>query len=312
MTGVLVIGAAGFIGRNVVQHLLDCNRTVVAMDIKPLAPGTFRGESKLTWAAGPADDRTAMSTALKSCSMVVYLVSGSLPATANEHISHEVQHHVAETLAVAEFCEQHGVKSFIFSSSGGTVYGLDSEVPIPETAETRPRNAYGVSKLAIEHYLRLITELRSMRTLSLRISNPYGIGQVAKRAQGFVAAAMNAAWSGETLTIWGDGSSIRDYLFVSDVANAINIALDYTGEASVINIGSGCGNTQRDIISGIEQISNRSINVDYTPSRGIDVRSNVLSIEKAASELAWRPKVDLSQGLLQTWEWWEAGEAAKV
>ncbi|WP_296721668.1 NAD-dependent epimerase/dehydratase family protein [Erythrobacter sp.] len=312
MDGVLVIGAAGFIGRNVVQRLLSVNRHVTAMDIKPLAPGTFHGEKWLSWAAGPADDRSALAASLKNCENVIYLVSGSLPATANAHLAHEVQHHVAETLAVAEFCEQHGMKSFVFSSSGGTVYGLDSEEPIPETAPTSPRNAYGVSKLAIEHYLRLITEIRSMRTISLRISNPYGIGQVAKRAQGFVAAAMNAAWSGETLSIWGDGSVIRDYLFVSDVADAISMALDYDGAESVMNIGSGKGYTQTEIIAGIEQISKRKIKVDYTPSRKIDVRSNVLSIERAAIELGWHPQTSLPEGLAKTWAWWEAGEATMV
>lgn len=310
MGHVLVIGAAGFIGQHTVQVLLSSGRSVVAMDIKALPAGTFADEKHLSWATGPADDRIALAAALKDCSQVIYLVSGSLPATANAHIAHEVQHHVAEALAVAEFCDDQGVQSFIFASSGGTVYGIDSEHPISETASTNPRNAYGVSKLAIEHYLRLIGIMRSMRTLSLRIANPYGVGQVARRAQGFVAAAMQAAWSGQTLPIWGDGSVIRDYVFVSDVADAMAQALDYDGDAHVMNIGSGRGYSQSDIINGIEAISGRKIDVEFTPSRVIDVRSNVLSIERASQELQWRPKIDLSEGLASTWAWWQSGAAA--
>lgn len=309
MAHVLVIGAAGFIGQHTVQALLSLGRSVVAMDIKSLSAGSFLHEEGLSWASGPADDRVALAAALEGCSQVIYLVSGSLPATANAHIAHEVQHHVAEALAVAEFCDQQGIESFIFASSGGTVYGIDSEHPIVETAPTNPRNAYGVSKLAIEHYLRLIGTMRTMRTLSLRISNPYGVGQVARRAQGFVAAAMQAAWSGQTLPIWGDGTVIRDYAFVTDVANAFAKALDYNGSEYVINIGSGLGYSQIDIIKGIEAISGRKINVEFTPSRSIDVRSNVLSIERASREMYWTPEIDLSKGLEKTWSWWSSGTA---
>lgn len=307
MGHVLVIGAAGFIGRHVVDSLISAGRTVSAMDIKSLPPGTFANEERLSWSTGPSDDRVALSSSLIGCSQVVYLVSGSLPATANAHIAHEVQHHVSEALAVAEFCDAQGVEAFVFASSGGTVYGIDSEYPIPETASTSPRNAYGVSKLAIEHYLRLIGAMRSMRTISLRISNPYGVGQVARRAQGFVAAAMHAAWSGQTLPIWGDGSVIRDYVFVSDVANAIVAALDYQGTEHVMNIGSGHGCSQIELLENIENISGRKINVEFTPSRMIDVRSNVLSIERAGHELGWRPSINLSEGLSKTWTWWSSG-----
>ncbi|PHP16955.1 hypothetical protein CG471_25340 [Sphingobium sp. IP1] len=310
MGHVLVVGAAGFIGRHTVEALLASGRSVVAMDIKSLPPGTFPHEDRLSWATGPADDRAALAVALNGCSHVVYLISGSLPATANAHIAHEVQHHVAEALGVAEFCDDQGVQSFIFASSGGTVYGIDSEDPIVETAPTKPRNAYGVSKLAIEHYLRLIGAMRSMRTLSLRISNPYGVGQVARRAQGFIAAAMHAACSDQTLSIWGDGSVIRDYVYVSDVADAIAAALDYQGPADVINIGSGCGYDQKDIIGGIEAVSGRKIDVEFSPSRVIDVRSNVLSVARAAQELDWRAGVGLSEGLSRTWAWWQSGAAA--
>lgn len=310
MGRVLVIGAAGFIGQHTVRALLSRELPVMAMDINTLPSGSFEDETHLCWASGPADDRFALAAALKSCSRVIYLVSGSLPATANSHLAHEVQHHVAEALGVAEFCEAHGVQSFIFASSGGTVYGVDSDHPIPETAANIPRNAYGVSKLAIEHYLRLIGTMRSMRTLSLRISNPYGVGQVARRAQGFVAAAMHSAWSGETLPIWGDGSVVRDYIFVRDVADAMVKALDYTGGSHVINIGSGRGYSQMDILRGIEEVSGRKIPVEFNPSRSIDVKSNVLCVDRASEELNWQPNVDLLDGLETTWAWWQSGQAA--
>lgn len=309
MGHVLVIGAAGFIGRHVVDTLVSAGRSVVAMDIRPLPQGSFVNEEKISWSSGPSTDRVALASALAGCSQVIYLVSGSLPATANAHIAHEVQHHVAEALAVAEICDEEGIEAFVFASSGGTVYGIDSEQPIAETAHTSPRNAYGVSKLAIEHYLRLIGTMRSMRTISLRIANPYGIGQVARRAQGFVAAAMNAAWSGQTLSIWGDGLVIRDYIFVTDVASAMIAALDYQGAHHVLNVGSGRGYRQTDILAEIERISGRKVDVEFTPSRIIDVRSNVLAIDRAGQELGWRPNIDLAEGLAQTWAWWRSGAA---
>ncbi len=109
-----------------------------------------------------------------------------------------------------------------------------------------------MSKLSIEHYLRLLSDLRPMRTVSLRISNPYGEGQRAARGQGIIAAAMQHTVAGTPMTIWGDGTAERDFLHVVDVAQAFVAAAGYRGAENVFNIGSGTSLSLRDTLDAAQ------------------------------------------------------------
>ena len=299
---VLVVGGGGFIGQHIVARLRAARAEVIVMDVF----SRREGPDDLEWIVGSAADQALLASAVAGCQTVIFLANSSLPGSANSDLAAEGNAHVGVTVKAAEICEEQGVTRFIFASSGGTVYGHDSDVPLQEDAPTAPRNAYGVSKLSIEHYLRLRGQLRRLDTLSLRISNPYGEGQRAHRAQGFIAAAMQHGMTGETMSIWGDGSVERDFVYVGDVADAFVRACAYPGGQSEINIGAGRSTSLLDILGAVETALARKIPVRFEANRAIDVKKNVLDIGRARTALDWQPQTELGTGLARTAAWWLA------
>lgn len=300
-SNVLVVGGGGFIGGHVVSALRRAGANVRVLDFVP-APSNLDG---VDWIAGSISDGTLVASSAIGCDAVIFLANASLPGSSQGDFEREASGHVGTTLRVAEICRDLGVKMFVFASSGGTVYGYNSPPDgIGEEGQTQPLNGYGVSKLSIEHYLRLMSGQGPMRALSLRLSNPYGERQTAHRAQGVVAAAMQHAMAGTTMTIWGDGSVERDFIHVEDVALAFVAALSYSGQYSVFNIGSGRAHSVNSILEAVRRQTGRDLRVSYQPDRPIDVHRNVLNIDRAARELGWSPRIDIESGLERTAKWW--------
>lgn len=300
---VLVIGGGGFLGRHVVDAFIQEGTAVSVMDIAP-PPGTL--DNAVDWLTGSITDISLVASAAMGCDAVVFLANSSLPGSSHVDLSVEVRAHVEGTIKVAEVCSSLGVRRFVFASSGGAVYGFDPEVgqALQEDMPTLPRNAYGASKLAIEHYLRLLSTMRELKTVSLRVANPYGEGQRALRAQGVIAAAMQHAMAGTVMPIWGDGLVERDFLYVSDVARAFVAAATHSRSDGLINIGSGRSVSLRDILSLVEAAIGKQLKVAYYPDRQIDVRRSVLDITRAREQLGWEPKIELEEGLSRTAAWW--------
>lgn len=307
-----MLGASGFIGRHVVTELLGRGYRVTAADRNVGATPARQDHNRLDVQNGDLSDEGFVRGLLEGADAVVCLAPNSLPATSNTDLAAEVGAHVQASIRIAELAHAAGVRNLVFASSGGTVYGIDSATPIPEDSPTRPRNAYGASKLAIEHYLRILRELRGLRTVSLRISNPYGAGQNADSGQGFIAMAMRRAYGGEPMTIWGDGRTVRDFLYVRDLARAFAEACAYAGDATVMNIGSGLGYTLLEIARLVERVSGRPLRLCFEPNRKIDVVRNVLDIGLAHQELGWRPATEIEDGMRMTAEWWAKRHIAQA
>lgn len=298
---VLVVGGSGFIGRHVVREMLAAGAEVAVMDIQP----PEEKPAAIDWITGSLTDTALFASAAGGADIVVFLANSSLPGSANTDLSSEVHAHVQVSVKAAEVCHAQGVRRFVYASSGGTVYGVEASEPLTEESRTFPRNAYGVSKLAIEHYLRIISQIRGMETVSLRISNPYGEGQRAHRQQGFVAAAMSHALSGKTLPIWGDGTVERDFIHVSDVARAFVAACAAETPPGTVNIGSGRALSLLEVLDRVEAALGRPVHVALEPGRIIDVHRNVLNIARARDTLGWQPEIGLDEGLARTAKWWQ-------
>lgn len=295
----LVIGVGGFIGRYVARALEAEGHLVVG-----LGPGSTAPAGVGVFHSGRSETTSVLATAVRGCDNVVYLGGTSRPAVGMIRVSDEIARESLHVVDIAELCAAEGVRRFLFTSSGGTVYGLTDGRPVAEARLPDPIGTYGLSKLVAEQALRLVGRRTGLEVVSLRVSNPYGPEQQVKGGQGFVAAACRALVSSEPLVIWGDGSTIRDFVYVEDVAEAYAAALRPRTPPGVYNIGSGEGTSLLDLCRRLEAAAAGRLDIDFQTGRSVDIPTIVLSIAKAASDLGWRPKVGLDDGLMRTIAWW--------
>jgi len=303
----VVLGGGGFMGTNLCRRLYRSGHRVRAFGRTCHFPDELSG---IEWRQGDFLNAEALAAAIEDFDFVFHLVHGATPLAANLAMTADVQRNIIPSITLLDLCGTLGVKRVIFASSGGTVYGIPQEVPTRETAMTDPICAYGISKLAIEKYLTLYERLYSLDFRILRIANPFGPFQVAWKGQGFIAAAVARALAGEPMEIWGDGSVVRDFVYIDDVMDAFEVAITDTGDDRVFNIGTGIGRDLRDVVSAIERQLGTGLAITWAPGRAIDIPQSILSVERAATSLGWRPKTPFDVGLALTIEWIRDNQAA--
>ena len=294
-------------GSHVVEALLRQGTRVRVLD-RPLPAGMrihlpAINPSMLEVVEGDFTNRKDLEVAIEGCDSCIHLITTTLPKTSNDDMTFDVQTNLVGTIGLLDAAVQHGLKKIVYLSSGGTVYGKTSEEKIAENHSTEPLSSYGITKLAVEKYLHVYKTLHGLSSVCLRLSNPYGERQRIDGAQGAVAVFLGSAMRDKPIQIWGDGTSIRDYVYVGDVMSAILKALDYDGLEEVFNIGSGEGQSLLDIIATIETVTGRPLSLNFRPSRSIDASRNVLDISKARHELAWSPQITFSEGIRKMAAW---------
>lgn len=295
----LVVGGNGFIGINLVDRLLEGGSPVRIYD---RGPGRFREPPKdAEYLRGELGNHGAIREAIEGMEVVFHLVSTTLPKTSNDDPIHDVRSNLVDTLQLLESCVEAGVRKVVFASSGGTVYGPPRTVPIIEGHPTDPITSYGIVKLAIEKYLHLFHHLHGLDYAALRISNPYGPFQDPTGQQGAIAVFLQNILAGRPITIWGDGEVVRDYLYVSDLAEALVLASERG--RGVFNIGSGQGASLNQLLEYIATVVGERPEVRYQTGRSLDVPANVLDPDLAKEELGWNPGVDIATGIERTWDW---------
>ena len=296
---VAVIGASGFIGSHLTEYLVRSRIQVVAMSrrLPGLIPPDITNSKYLKLVEADIVNQFDLISALHDVDIVFHLASASLPQTSNTNPILDVNQNLVGGLNVLEAVCKSDVKRVVFASSGGTVYGLPSIVPIPENHPTNPSCAYGITKLALEKYFSLYEKLYGIKSIILRIANPYGERQRLESLQGVVPVFLSRALQHQPLTIFGDGSTVRDFLHVKDVVSALVSSINYEGKHRIFNIGSGTGTSLNKLISLIEQELDYSLSLKFSPARDFDVPTNVLCIQSARQQLSWSPKVSVEQGL---------------
>jgi UDP-glucose 4-epimerase len=301
----LVLGGRGFIGSHLVDRLLE-DGVAVRVLIRRLPADAerepYRSHPLLDVCYGDFNNMLDLMAAMKGCSSCVHLISSTLPKNSNDNMVYDIQTNLVGTVGLLQAAKQLGLSKLVFLSSGGTVYGDVRQIPIDEDHPTNPKTSYGVTKLAIEKYMSIFAS-DALQTVVLRLSNPFGPRQRTNTGQGAIAVFLTSALKGQEINIWGDGSVVRDYVYVADCVSAIARALAYDGHA-VINIGSGVGRSLTDVLADIEAVLGRRLVVNYEPARGLDASRNVLSIGRAERLLGWRPITPFATGLAQTAEWY--------
>lgn len=297
---MLVLGGCGFIGSHLVDGLLKAGHKVRVYD---RARELFRPPlPDVDYRFGDFADAPSLAEALEGVDVVYHLISTTVPATSNLDPVADVQGNLINTLRLLQLMVQKNINKIVFLSSGGTVYGIPEVVPIPETHPLRPICSYGVVKVAIENYLHMFHQLHGMDYVVLRASNPYGERQGHTGVQGVIGTFMRKILADEPIEIWGDGSVVRDFIYVGDLAELCVQAGQ--GETNgIFNAGSGVGNTINDIVTILSKITGKPVMPSYKPARGYDVPKVALDMSLAGKTFNLRSGIGLGRGIGITWGW---------
>jgi UDP-glucose 4-epimerase len=301
---ITIFGGGGFIGSTIADRLLKDGHQLRIFERPRVEPyRQFLDSERVEWLTGDLMSVHDVSNAIDGVDVILHLVSTTLPKNSNDDPIYDVQSNLVATLQLLNAMVAKHVRKIVFISSGGTVYGNPVYLPIDEKHPTEPRVSYGITKLAIEKYLLMFQELHGINANILRVANPFGERQRVETAQGAVGVFLSKAIQNQPIEIWGDGSVTRDYLYVSDVAEAFALAVNYEGANSVFNISSGVGTSLNKMIVLLEKVLGREVIRHYQPGRPFDVPISVLDNSLARQELGWEPKVKIEDGIVKTSAW---------
>lgn len=293
----VVFGGSGFLGQRLCRQLLASGFNVRSVSRTGRPKGKAQSWwSDVDWISANIGTATA-APALSGTDLVFHLASSTYPSTSNSDAAFDIESNLVGSVRMFQAAVKYNVRRVIFISSGGTVYGIPRQNPIPETHPTNPICSYGIHKLAIEKYLHLFRVLEDLDSFILRVSNLYGEFQNLERPLGAVSHFVHRAVQGKPIEIWGDGAIRRDYVHVDDVVRALLESISYTGPEHLFNIGSGQSVSLNQLLDLIRQRVGKEIVVNYAPARRFDVQENVLDISRAAKELHWKPSISLEAGL---------------
>lgn len=293
---VCILGGSGFIGRATTDALL-ARRSNVRV-ISRNAANAQDCIAAIEWRACDYASVDSLATAMQETDTLVNLAGSATPARAEIDRASEFME-LQTVQNILDAAQRAGVRRLLHVSSGGTVYGEALQPLINEDHPTRPLSVHGVVKLAAEGLVSAFARSHDMPATVLRVANAYGLRQNTTRGQGLIGVLLRAARSGQTITIFGDGSAVRDYVHVDDVADAIVAALDPGAAPGIYNVGTGHGHSVRDVIATIETLAGRAINVEWRPARHSDVLHNVLDISRITALLGWSPRREFGNSLRQ-------------
>lgn len=297
---VLVLGGAGFLGSNLVNRLVaqGLRPRVLARPSRSSA-NLRRVMYRIELIHGDFMDDAVLRVALRGVHTVFHLITTTFPNMVIESSNYDLLSNLLPTIRLMELAREAGVKRIVYASSGGTVYGEPQQIPISEYHPLAPKSAYGQSKLTIENYLSFYARTTELEVSILRVSNPYGPQQNIYGAQGLLAVAMGCVLDNRPLKVFGAGSSVRDYIYIDDVVDAmLKAAVCAPG---VLNISSGEGRSVNDVIAAVEAASGRAIQRQPLPDRAGDVSVSILDNRRARQALGWAPSVSFSDGVARTW-----------
>lgn len=299
----LVIGGAGYIGAHLVPQLVATGRYVTVLGRS--ATPRYELPAGVDYVAGDFAQHELVSRLLDGHQEVIHLAYATVPNTSFENPLADLLQNLPPTVQLFSEAAIRGVK-LVLVSSGGTVYGEAVELPIRESHPTKPISPYGVTKLTLENYAYLYAATHGLKFVCVRPANAYGVGQRPFVGQGFISTAMASAMRGQPIKIFGQNGTIRDYIYVSDLASGIVSALECGHLSETYNIGSSIGLSNRDVIQTISPLMKQlgfDVRVEHLPERAFDVKANVLDSTKLRSHTEWKAQVDLNDGLRLTSEW---------
>lgn len=310
MERVVIFSAGSFIGKNLIKELhnnyklrLVTTKRRYLNDILTTIDCGMIGIIEQNF--GPDTD---FDSVLEAGDIVFHLASSTNPTTSNQNISDEIANNVLSSARLFEACVRKKIKRLVFISSGGTVYGRDAKCPIVEDNQTNPINSYGLQKLAIEKMLYVFNITYGLDYRIVRLSNPYGPYQRPNRKLGVIATFLYNAINNKEIRVYGDGTVIRDFIYIDDAVRAIRTLMENDCNYRVYNIGSGIGTSIKEVLTIIQGEVRKKMKITFGEKRKVDVSENYLDISRYNFEFGWRDTlVNLVDGIHLTREFLESG-----
>lgn len=300
---ILLLGAAGFIGTNLTIELAKKTEDEITLVdrskafFKPIVSMDLKNVHILE-----ADLTVDMDfdSILKDQEVVYHLVSTTVPTTSNQHISQELVSNVIFSANLFEACIRCDVKKVVFVSSGGTVYGKEVDCPLKEKTATNPISSYGVQKITIEKLLYLYRYMYGLDYRIIRLANPYGPYQRPNGVLGAVTTFTYKALKGDEITVYGDGSVVRDFIYIDDAIRAIMKIVNGENKHRTFNLGCGYGTSIKQVLETIQKALGIKLNVSYLEGRKVDVPVNYLDISRYEKYYGALNPISLEDGIRKT------------
>lgn len=305
MARCLVLGANGFIGSHLVDSLAEAGHHVRCFDRYKSKDIAFknRHDHDTDIYRGDFLSTTSIEGALEGIDYVFHFISTTNPFTAENDPVFDLDTNVRMSVELFKLCSNRGIKKVIFASTGGAIYGnINGQEPISEDVPTQPISPYAIGKLSIENYLRYFKTKHSLDYSVLRISNPYGPRQNTLTGQGVISIFLERIKNGQPITVYGDGSMVRDYIYITDLTNLVTNSFEKQTEGLVYNLGSGTGTTINEIVEVIERVTGISPAIETNPTPSTFVESVVLDTKKFQNDFGLVPNISLEDGIRMTWE----------
>jgi UDP-glucose 4-epimerase len=298
----LLIGGCGFIGYHLARKLVASGRSVTVLGRNE--PSDENKVDGAIYIVGNFADVALMTKLVDEHQEVVHLAYATVPNTSFENPLADLEQNLHPAVQLFEMVARKGARLMLVSS-GGTVYGEAQSRLIAEDHPTQPISPYGVTKLTLEKYAFLYAITKSLDVVCVRPSNPYGEGQKPFSGQGFISTAMAVAMQGKPITIYGEQGTVRDYIYIGDVVDAMVTVLESGERNETYNIGSGVGRSNLEVVQSMTPLlaeSGFDIHVSDAPSRPFDVQCNILDCRKLR-KLGWEPYTEFAVGLKRVFTW---------
>ncbi len=311
---ILVTGGAGFIGSHVADAYIAQGHDVTVLDNLSTGRREFVNPKARFYQVDLSDGAAVREVfASEQFDLVNHHAAQVDVRVSVRDPQVDARVNIVGLLNLLEACREFSVKKLIFISSGGVIYGEPERLPVPEDAPKKPISPYGVAKLTSEFYLFSYKQTHGLEYIALRYANVYGPRQTPKSEANVISTFSRQFLQDEPVTIFGDGSQTRDFVFVRDVVTANLLATEQIHEINraparsiddlAFNVGTGRATSVNELRKRFSQVLGRERDARYAPPRPGELQRNALDISKAQRLLRFEPKASLDEGLRETVHW---------
>jgi len=299
---ILILGGDGFIGSHFTDQAVKLGHEVTVFDRFPnfVSRNIEHQHGKIRFVPGEFTNRNDLSKALKGQDIVYHFICMTTPVESWNDPFIEIKENLIYSIQLFEMAVRQGIRKIVFPSSGGTVYG-HQQVPVDENAIPKPLSPYGITKLATEHFLQYFREHSGLEADIYRIGNAYGPRQPLQRPQGVIAVWMLNILNGSEIQIYGDESTLRDYVHVEDVSFLMTNSLKNLDSSDVYNLGSGVGTSVIRLLNIFQSCIDKPIKYCIHPKRSSDIDSIILDSSKLVIRFPGFKFKKLEDKIPETW-----------